>query len=149
MHVLNCNRWLVLNEDVFFIDFKTIRDDLELKCYNIEYVSLQVRISKLLNEAGTHGHEMFLVRRYMYSVAFKSLGHIPMRQNPEPESNSLLSLRERFQGVIQLQKDQRQPSTTPHSYIATRQTRLGNQRNRMATLCFCTWSCSRTNNSVQ
>ena len=57
-------------------------DDLELKCYFIGYVSLQVRISKLLNEAGTNGHEMFLVRRYMYSVAFKSLGHIPTRQKP-------------------------------------------------------------------
>ena len=43
-------------------------------------------------------------------------------RNPEPGRNSLL-----FTNSFQLQKDHRQPSTTPNIYIATRPTRLGIQ----------------------
>ena len=61
-------------------------------------------------------------RNGFYAV-FNSLGHIATRQK-HGTGKEFAPLQEWFQGVFKLQKDHRQPSTTPHNYIAIKPTHL-------------------------
>ena len=57
----------------------------------------------------------------MFDVAVSFRCHIVTTQKPVT-GMKFPSLHEQFKGVLQLQKYHRQPSTTPHVYIATRLT---------------------------
>ena len=71
--------------------------------------------------------DVWIFRRKECGLTSLSIAKVIWRRdrNPEPGKNSH---HEWFQGVFQLQKDHRQPSTTLHIYITTRSTRLDIQR---------------------